>query len=156
MVVAMVDRTSTVTLRTVDDDNVRALINLSVSQDQRAFVASNVFSLAQAFATSNVWVRAVYADETAVGFVMLADDSGKERYYLWRFMIDEKYQHMGFGTHAMSLMHEYVVTRPGGTQVYLSFVPAEGGPGPFYRMLGYVETGLVKDGEVEAVLGLTP
>ncbi len=152
----MVDRTPTVTLRTVDDDNVRAVIDLSVSQEQKAFVASNVFSLAQAFAASNVWVRAVYAGETAVGFVMLADNSGTERYYLWRFMIDEKYQHMGFGTQAMSLMHEYVATRPGGTRVYLSFVPAEGGPGPFYRSLGYVETGLMKDGEVEAALDLRP
>jgi len=152
----MVDRTSTVTLRAIDDDNVRAVIDLSVSQEQKAFVASNVFSLAQAFATSSVWVRAVYADEIAVGFVMLADDSDKERYYLWRFMIDERYQHMGFGRDAMRLMHEYVATRPGGTKVYLSFIPADGGPGPFYRALGYVETGQVKDGEVEAALGLRP
>jgi len=101
-----------------------------------------------------VWVRAVYADESVVGFVMLADDSEMERYYLWRFMIDEQYQHMGFGTDAMILIHEYVATRPGGTQVHLSFVPAEGGPGPFYRSLGYIETGLVKDGEVEAVFDL--
>ncbi|GMQ98873.1 MAG: GNAT family N-acetyltransferase [Acidimicrobiia bacterium] len=151
----MVERSSVVSLRIIDDENVRAVVDLSVSQEQKAFVASNVFSLAQAFATSNVWVRAVYADETAAGFVMLADDPDTERYYLWRFMIDERYQHMGFGRAAMSLMHEYVASRPGGTKVSLSFVPGDAGPGPFYKSLGYVETGEVKDGEVEAVLDLT-
>jgi len=56
----------------------------------------------------------------------------------------------------MHLVQQYVRTRPGGTKVYLSYVPAEGGPGPFYASLGYRDTGRVHDGEVEAVLELTP
>lgn len=47
----MVERDSTVTLRIVDDENVRAVVDLSVTEEQQAFVAANVFSLAQAFAT---------------------------------------------------------------------------------------------------------
>jgi len=86
---------------------------------------------------------------------MLTDDERTQRYFLWRFMIDERYQRMGFGRSAMNLIHEYVGTRPGGTKVFLSFVPADGGPGPFYKGLGYIETGKMKDGELEAVLDLS-
>ncbi|MFV1962630.1 MAG: GNAT family N-acetyltransferase, partial [Acidimicrobiia bacterium] len=73
-------------------------------------------------------------DNTPVGFVMLDDDEHTQRYFLWRFMIDERYQRMGFGRSAMNLIHEYVGTRPGGTKVYLSFVPADGVQGRSTRV----------------------
>ena len=92
-----------VTLRPVDDDNVQAVIDLSVADDQVDFVAPNVHSLAQAFATTKVWVRAVYEGDEPVGFVMLSDDDEKPRYYLWRFMIDANHQGRGLGKQAMAL-----------------------------------------------------
>ena len=141
-----------VTLRVVDDDNVKAIIDLSVSEDQTEFVAPNVVSLAQAFATTKVWVRAVYLDDEPVGFVMLSDDDEKPRYYLWRFMIDARYQRKGIGRAAMGLVHDYVRTRPNGDRVYLSYVPADGGPGPFYHSLGYQDTGRQHGDELESVL----
>lgn len=140
-----------VTLREVTDDNVIAVIDLEVAPDQTEYVAPNVKSLAQAFATTKAWVRAVYADDTPVGFVMLSDDADKPRYYLWRFMIDRHHQGKGYGRQAMALIHDYVRSRPGGDRIHLSYVPAEGGPEPFYKGLGYVDTGRVHDGEVEAV-----
>ena len=144
-----------VSLRPVDDDNVQAVIDLSVADDQSDFVAPNVKSLAQAFATTKVWVRAVYAEDVPVGFVMLSDDDEKPRYYLWRFMIDAKHQRRGIGREAMGLVHEYVRSRPGGDRIYLSYVPEDGGPEEFYKSLGYEDTGVEHDGELEAVLHLT-
>lgn len=151
----MVQATDPVELRVINDDNVIAVIDLSVSADQTDLVAPNVKSLAQAFATTKVWVRAVYAGGVPVGFVMLSDDHDKRRYYLWRFMIDHRYQHMGFGRAAMDLLHDYVRTRPGGDRIYLSYVPEDGGPEHFYKSLGYVDTGVDNRGELEAVLDLT-
>jgi diamine N-acetyltransferase len=150
----MIERSSTVSLRVVNDDNVRQVIDLSVSPAQEDFVAPNAVSLAEAFATTMVWVRAIYADDTPVGFAMLSDNEEKPRYYLWRFMIDSQYQGMGFGAHAMSLIHDYVRSRPGGAQVYLSYVPRDGGPEPFYKALGYQDTGVEHGGEFEAILTL--
>lgn len=150
----MAEETPTVSLRVVNDDNVGDIIDLSVSDDQTQFVAPNVHSLAQAFATTMVWVRAVYADDTPVGFVMLSDDDEQPRYYVWRFMIDQRYQGNGYGRDAMTLVHEYVRTRPGGDKVYLSYIPSEGGPEHFYKGLGYKDTGLIHDGETVAVLDL--
>ncbi len=145
---------SDVTLRTIDDGNVRDIIGLSVSSHQESFVAPNAVSMAEAFATTKVWVRAIYADDTPVGFAMLSDDDESHRYYLWRFMIDSKYQRMGFGKLAMGLIHDYVSGRPEGDKVYLCYVHARGGPEHFYKSLGYVDTGQDHGGEIEAVLDL--
>lgn len=150
----VIDRSSLTSLRVVNDDNVRQIIDLSVSTDQENLVAPNAVSLAEAFATTMVWVRAVYADDTPVGFAMLSDNEEKPRYYLWRFMIDSEYQGMGFGAQAMALIHDYVRSRPSGAKVYLSYVPQAGGPEMFYKALGYQDTGVENGGELEAVLTL--
>ena len=147
-------RADEISLRVINDDNVRAIIDLSVTETQTGFVAPNVRSLAEAFATDHVWVRAIYAGEVPVGFVMLSDDDTKPRYYLWRYMIDQRYQGLGFGRRALELVHDYVRTRPGGDRIFLSYVPADGGPEHFYKGFGYVDTGRVHGGEVEAVCDL--
>jgi len=151
---AMSDSNATVTLREVNDENVSAVIELSVASDQTHFVAPNVKSLAEAFAATNVWVRAVYADDDLVGFVMLSDDADKPRYYLWRFMIDQRHQRYGYGRQAMTLVHQYVRSRPAGDRIDLSYVPEDGGPEPFYKSLGYEDTGVEHGGELEAILHL--
>jgi diamine N-acetyltransferase len=146
-----------VTLRPIDEENVHIVIDdLAVHPSQVDFVAPNAVSLAEAFVATKVWVRAIYADDQPVGFAMLSDDDEKPRYYLWRFMIDARHQRKGYGAQAMQAIHDYVRTRPGGDRIFLSYVPAEGGPQPFYASLGYVDTGRVQDGEVEAVLLLDP
>lgn len=153
-VAAVPDRSASISLRVVDDDNVSDVIDLLVTTDQEQFVAPNVRSLAQAFATTKVWVRAIYADEEPIGFAMLSDDDEKPMYYLQRFMIDQRHQGMGFGRQAMLLIHDYVQSRPRGDRIYLSYVPADGGPEHFYKSLGYEDTGVERGGELEAVLDL--
>jgi len=150
----MVQPTDSITLRSVTSDNVNAIIKLSVTDTQDDFVAPNVKSLAEAFAAKDVWVRGIYAGEEPVGFVMLSDDESQPRYYLWRYMIDERYQGMGFGRRALEIVHDYVRTRPGGDRIFLSYVPADGGPEAFYKGLGYADTGVVHGGETEAMCRL--
>ena len=50
-------------------------------------VAPNAASLAQAHFSENAWLRAIYADDTLVGFVMLYDAPDEQEYFLWRYMI---------------------------------------------------------------------
>ncbi len=78
---------------------------------------------------------------------MLYDDPDAPEYYLWRFMIDARYQHFGFGRRALEQLIAHVRARPNATELKLSYVPAEGGPEPFYAGLGFVNTGEVDDGE---------
>ena len=58
------------------------------------------------------WFRAVVADDVPVGFVMLSVDEAAPEYYLWRFMIDERYQGRGYGRAAIGLLIDHVRTLP--------------------------------------------
>lgn len=148
------DRSAGVTLREIDEDNVRAVVRLEVAVHQRSMVASNAVSLAQYAVAPKAWTRAVYANEVPVGYVLLVDDSDTPEYYLWRFMIDRRHQGKGFGKRAMDLVVEYVRSRPHASGLVTSYVPIAGGPGPFYHRLGFVDTGDVDELELVTVLAL--
>lgn len=145
-----------VTLREVTKDNLGQILRLKVKPDQERFVANNAISIAQAHFEEKAWFRAIYADETPVGFVMLYDDPETTDYFLWRFMIDSRYQGMHFGERAIGLLIDYVRSLPGATELMVSYVPAEGSPEPFYTGLGFIHTGEVHDGENVMKLDLVP
>ena len=136
-----------VTLREITADTVRAICALEVHPDQRGYVASNAVSIAQAHFAPGAWFRAVYADETPVGFVMLSVDTEAEEYYLWRFMIAGEHQGKGHGRRALDLTVDHVRTLPGARELVSSFVPGEASPRGFYLGYGFEETGEVDHGE---------
>ena len=143
-----VAKDSKVTLREITRDTVRAICNLKVAEPQNMFVAPNAVSIAQAYFEEAAWFRAIYADDTPVGFLMLEVQPEKPEYFLWRLMIADGYQRMGFGEQAMKLVIEHVKTLPNATEFLTSCVPGEGSPQGFYSKLGFVPTGEIDDGEV--------
>lgn len=144
-----------ISLREIDKETGYAVLRLKVADHQAQFVAPNAYSLAEAYLEPNAWPRAIYADETPVGFLMLLDEPEQQSYYLWRYMIDARYQGRGFGRQALALLIEHVKTRPGATHLRLSYVPdIEGNPEPFYRKLGFQPTGEIDGGEVVMALAL--
>jgi diamine N-acetyltransferase len=149
-----ITRNSTVSLREVTAESVRFICKLDVNEAQKHFVAPNSISIAQAYFEPKAWFRAIYADETPVGFLMLYDDPDNMDYFLWRYMIDEHYQKMGFGKRAMDLLMEYVRSRPGATELRLSCHPGEDGPEPFYRRYGFTLTGKMIGIEAEMRIDL--
>lgn len=144
----------TVSLREITADTVRAICALDVRPDQRGHVAPNAVSIAQAYFQPRAWFRAVYADETPVGFVMLHDDPEQEEYFLWRFMVAAEHQGKGYGRRALDLVVDHVRERPGATELLSSYVPGDDGPGAFYRRYGFVETGELDEGEAVIRLAL--
>lgn len=148
----MVLPSAIVTLREITQENLENILALKVTDEQEKFVASNARSLAQAhFYPEVAWFRAIYADETPVGFVMLEDDPVKASYFLWRFMIDARFQKYGFGRRALELLIEHVKTRPGAKVLLTSCVPGEGSPGAFYQKQGFAYTGEM-DGDEELMM----
>ncbi len=135
-------------LRKLDKFNYRDILKLKVAGDQTGFVANNAISLAQALFHTQAWYRGIYHGDTAVGFVMLDLDMDKPEYYLWRFMIDEKFQGQGYGLKALKLVIEYVKNLPESTEFLLSYVPEEGNPKGFYEKQGFIDTGVMEEGEV--------
>ena len=145
-----------VTLREITKENLDDVCKLSrtLPERQHGFVANNAYSIAQAHYADNAWFRAVYADETPVGFIMLDDDVGKQEYFLWRFMIGGEFQGNGYGRKAIELLVNYVKTRPGAKELLVSYVPKEGGPEEFYFKVGFKSNGENYGEEIGATLTL--
>ena len=140
---------SVLSLEEVTRESLGDVLRLAVAPGQERFVASNAVSIAQAsFHPETAWFRAIHADGTPVGFVMLEVDAAKPAYHLWRFMIDRRFQKLGLGARALELVMDHVRTRPGGTELSLSHGTGDGNPGPFYEKLGFAYTGEVDDGEL--------
>ena len=150
------DHNAEVSLREITSETVVQICKLSdtLSEQEQKMVAPNAISIAQAHFSDKAWFRAIYADETAVGFIMLYDDSENPEYFLWRLMIAGPYQGKGYGRKAIELLVEYVKTRPGARELSTSYVPIEGGPEGFYRKMGFEPTGEVDDGEIVVRLTL--
>jgi diamine N-acetyltransferase len=133
-----------ITFRKITGKTVRTICDLSVSEEQRKFVAPNAVSIAQAYFAKSAWFRAIYADETPVGFVMLAEVPKRGKYYLWRFMIDAKYQGKGYGGRALELVIRHARKDPKAKALYLSVARAKGRAENLYRSFGFDFTGKVE------------
>jgi diamine N-acetyltransferase len=143
-----------VTLREITAETVRSVTKLAVSAEQQGYVAPNAVSIAEAYFEPKAWFRAVAAGEELVGFAMVYRDAQIGEFYVWRFMIDERYQGRGYGRQAMELLAEEARS-DGAAAVTLSVVPGDHSALAFYTRLGFEETGKVHEGEVELRLPLT-
>ena len=76
-------------------------------------------------------------------------------YYLWRLLIDRRFQRRGYGTATLDAIVAYVRTRPGADVLWVSAGQGEGSPQPFYERYGFVPTGDLMEDEVVLRLDLT-
>ncbi len=142
-----------VSLRPLTDSNRDAVEALRVSPSQERFVSGVAESLRDAAehpdARPLCW--GVYAEDTPVGFVMIADEVAGPDYipqFLWKLLIDERHQRQGFGTATLDLIVAYFRGRPGVKVLTTSAGQGEGSPITFYERYGFERTGEVSDGEV--------
>ena len=131
-------------LEKVNWDNYEDVIKLHVAKGQDDFVADNDESLIHAFLAVSegdpVFAFAIYNDDTVVGFIQMGYDNdwsggeredwlnsdafkayeGKYYYFVWRFMIDEKYQNKGYGREAFRQALDFLKTEPCGKAEYIT------------------------------------
>lgn len=143
-----------VTLRKVTSENVRSICELSVKEEQRKYVVSNAIAIAEACFSANSWFRAVYAEETPVGFAVIEFQAATDRHLLWRFMIDANHQASGLGARAIQLLLEHIKTRPNVSEFFTSVVSGDHSPQGFYERLGFKLTGEWENGEAVLRIGL--
>lgn len=163
----------------VDYSNFEDLIDLKVADDQKNYVASNIFSLAEAYAakTSGGYAMpfGIYLDDKPIGFIMFGyypdldyakaafgeeleiPDYIPESYLLWRFMIDREYQRKGYGREALKLALDFIRTYPCGDAdcCWLSYEPENDVARKLYRSFGFAEADMPEGwDEIPAILKL--
>ncbi len=143
-----------ITLRPITAGNWEQCVELSVEPEQKDFVSSNAYSLAQAAYEDHCVPLAMYHDETMVGFTMYWHLPGEAIYHINRLMVDEAHQQKGYGRAAM----EQLITRLRAYQdcrgIDISYAPENHVAQRLYASLGFRETGEIDDGEVVALLTL--
>ena len=143
-----------VSLRAISETNRQAVEALRVSPAQEQFVSGVADSLLEAAdePDGRALYWAVYAEGVPVGFVMISDEVGSPDYiphYLWKLLIDERYQRQGFGTATLDLIVEYFRGRAGVEVLWTSAGQGDGSPITFYERYGFERTGeIVFDDEV--------
>ena len=129
-----------INLREITSKNLKSIIDLNVKEDQKDYVASNSVSIAQGHYAKSAWFKGIFSDDLPVGFVMLDLIEEEDKCFLWRFMIDCKYQGKGFGKIALTQVIDYVRSLNLYTDIKTSYVPAENGAGGFYKNFGFIES----------------
>lgn len=159
-----------VRIEKVNGKNVWEILGLRVREDQKSFVAANETSIIEAYTTITAGGYAfpfgIYDGDLPVGFLMVGYGTdeywenppkiAEKNYNLWRFMIDQRFQHRGYGREAMKLALDFIRTRPCGDaeHCWLSYEPENSVARELYRSFGFRETGETDGEEVIAALKL--
>ena len=154
-------------LVTEDDDE--AVMGLRRGPGQDRYLGRMIGHFEDAISDAKACPRmwSVHDAETGqlVGFVMISDGIPQEvldgdddivgPYYLWRLLIDYRFQGRGYGAATIDEVVKYVRTRPNAEFLLTSCKAGEGSPQPFYLRYGFEKTGEVKWGEDLLRLDLT-
>jgi diamine N-acetyltransferase len=151
-----------VELRPVTKENWRELAKLNVKEDQRNFVATNVYSIAQAqFGIDHeghwdFYPFGIYAEGQAVGFTMYGLNLGhaRQQAFVIRLMVDERFQGQGHGRAAMNILLDRFRAEAKIAAVGISYEPENEAARKLYASLGFVEPGEMIDDETLAILQL--
>ena len=151
--------------------------DLRVTREQKCFLPDNVTSLAYAGivreAGFQVFTFGIYKGDKPIGFAMIGydipyepDDDLNEKYrftrssyFIWRFMIDKRYQGKGYGKEAMKLILDFVRSGPCRQSEYawLCYDPENTAARKLYASFGFEEVSeaySAEDDEILAVLKL--
>ena len=146
-------------LKKITWENCDAIMNLHVAKEQRDFVASNKDSFVDGFVRiidegKKVFPFGIYLGKKPVGFIMITYDVGEDHgeepsaewflrnsYYIWRFMIDRRYQGKGYGRRAIELALDFIRTFPAGEAKYcwLEYEPKNEVAKKLYASFGFEE-----------------
>lgn len=147
-------------LRTVDNTNKDAVESLEVSDAQKKYIASNKDSLETAASEKYREIArpfAIYADGKMIGFTMFAfeltSSDPKDRYWLWRFMIDKNSQRKGYGSIALEKIIDYFKDHR-ADHILLSTKEANIRALSLYHKYHFSETGEMNEDEIVLRLNL--
>lgn len=139
-----------VTLRDITGDNYFQVLELKISPEQEAakFVAPVVRSLADAWYYREegiTYPKAIYAKDDLVGFIMYDLDPEAQQVFIWRFLIDQRYQGKGYGRQTIETVLAMAKEQAQMTKVVADYVDGNEPMKKILLDLGFEETGFDPD-----------
>ncbi|MBQ7139645.1 MAG: GNAT family N-acetyltransferase [Clostridia bacterium] len=145
-----------INFRAITEDNFDVIVHMKRPDDEH-FVASNAYSLAQAWLyrdAGDVYPFAIYNDDAPVGFMMLDEDLDEKCLIIWRIMFPVENQFKGYGTSAIREIIRLAKESGKYDFMLLGCDPENHAAEHVYRKLGFTPTGVIEHGENEFRLDL--
>lgn len=140
------------------------MINLKLKEEQVGFLENNLYSLAESKVFDYLEPRAIYYDDTLIGFMLYyfqpdgvarqmgpgegkheIHSDGKDYIYFKRLMLDKKYQGKGLGKASMEAALKYFKTQyPSVAFVELMHYMDNDAGASLYESIGFASTGEVR------------
>lgn len=140
------------TLQPLNRDNWEQCAALSVKPEQQNFIASNVHSIAEAQFLPGFSSLAICLEDRMIGYTLFGpdpDDNGI--YWIYRLMIDARYQQNGAGYEAVLRIIEKIADRPDRSDlIRLGYHPDNEAARRLYAKTNFVEEGVAPWGEMIA------
>jgi diamine N-acetyltransferase len=135
-----------ISLRNVTQQNYEAICDLDVLPEQEQYVACNMWGLVEAAYNPGHVCRAIYLDDTPVGFFMWVYETA-QKVSVWRFMVDHRYQRQGLGRKAMKLALTEIKQDQNLKEIEICYQPDNPVANPFYESFGFKVIGMDEDDE---------
>ena len=135
-----------VSLIEITEDNYQVVCGLEITEEQRAYVASPTGILARAYAkrNRNTQALAIVNDETIIGVIMFMELSEEPACYtIEQFLIDHRYQNMGFGRQALKLAIEILAKERKYEAIEICVKMKDTQALRVYEKTGFIDTGYI-------------
>lgn len=133
----------------ITEDNFDEIVRMKRPEGE-TFVASNVYSLAQAWLyrdAGDVYPFAIYDEDTPVGFMMLDEDQEERCLVVWRILISEANLNQGYGTEALRQIIRLAKESGKYDFMILDCDPENKRAWHVYEKVGFRDTGEMENGE---------
>jgi len=142
-----------INFREITEENWIECIFLTTNEDGKhhvceEFVASNALSIAQSKIQKGWTIKAIYNEDTMIGFTMYGYSYEHDFYELCRIMIDHKHQGNGYGRAALIRVIDEMKKVESCNEIYLSFDTDNQRGQKLYESLGFQGTGKKLDDEL--------
>jgi len=129
-------------LRPVTHENWEACCSLELTSEQQEFLEPNVYSIAQAGFEPTLVMRAIYAADKLVGFLMYNSEREElDGYWIYRLMVDHRYQGAGIGREAVRLLLKEMQQLPEAACIVVGYHPDNHVAHQLYAQLGFIDHG---------------
>ena len=142
-----------IVLLPITAQNWETAAELELEESQRSFVRPNAWSIAEASFHPELKPMGIYRGGTMVGFLMYGIAWQDSQPWLFRLMIDRRYQGQGLGKQAMERLIR-LLRAEGYTEVNVGYSPENEIAERLYLKFGFEPTGMAEWGEKTARLRL--
>ena len=139
----------TIRLQDVDVSNWRDCSDLQLAEEEREYISSNVYVIAEWKFETESALKAIYSDTELVGMLAYYLHDGEHGYFYWLYhlMIQKRYQGKGYGEAAVRLavkeMHQL-----GATEIRTMYMPGNIRSQNLFKKLGFDEIGTLDGGDI--------